>query len=64
MMPSDTVNSSYRWIKLIEVAVFDVLSVGTVEFPFIDNYFLRKKINFFGKFFMIISPKITGRRQE
>jgi ubiquinone/menaquinone biosynthesis C-methylase UbiE len=50
-------HSSYGWKRLIEEAGFKVLSVETVEFPFIDRDFLRKKIHLFGKCCTIISQK-------
>lgn len=31
-----------RWMKLIKEAGFDILSVDTVEFPLINNDFLRR----------------------
>lgn len=57
-------HSSYGWKKLIEEAGFEVLSVETVEFPFVNNYFLRRNVHIFGKCCTIVSKKIPFRGYE
>lgn len=51
-------HSSYGWKKLIEEAGFKIISIETVEFPLINNEFLRKKLHIFGKCCLIIAKKI------
>jgi ubiquinone/menaquinone biosynthesis C-methylase UbiE len=50
---------SYGWKKLIEEAGFKVLSVETVEFPFINYNFLIKNVHIFGKCCIIVSQKLS-----
>jgi predicted TPR repeat methyltransferase len=51
-------HSSYGWMKLIKEVGFDILNVETIEFPLVDNDFLRRNIHIFGKCCMIIAQKI------
>jgi 2-polyprenyl-3-methyl-5-hydroxy-6-metoxy-1,4-benzoquinol methylase len=50
-------HSSYGWMKWLKRSGFSVLSVESVEFPFVDFEFLRKHIHLFGKCCVIAAKK-------
>jgi predicted TPR repeat methyltransferase len=55
-------HSSYGWARLINESGFDIISVESVEFPLIDNVFLRKNVHILGKCCVIISQKKSIKR--
>ena len=51
-------HSSYSWAKLIQDSNFEIISVESVEFPFLKNdNFLRKKLHLLGKCCLIVSKR-------